>query len=126
MRTMIKFTHDGQYRNVRFPCTEKELQILTDSFEIPNTAATELIVDTVHDDPKLNTLLSGREHNLDALNYLFRRLDSFGENEMNTFYAVAKGQKIQSLKDMINLTFNTHCYSLVDDFILTIPHTITI
>ena len=116
MRIMIKFIHNEQYRNVRFPCTEKELQILTDSFEISNAATTKLTVDTIHDDPKLNALLSGREHNLDELNYLFKRLDSFGESEINTFCAVAHGQKLQSLKDMINLTFNTHCYSLVDDF----------
>ncbi|WP_320928359.1 antirestriction protein ArdA [Hungatella sp.] len=115
MRTMIKFIHGEQYRNVRFPCTEKELQILTDSFELPNTAATKLTVDSIGDE-RLNVLLSGREHNLDELNYLIKRLDSFGENEMNTFCAAARGQKLQSLKDMINLTFNTHCYSLVDDF----------
>lgn len=116
MHIVIKFTHGDQYRNAHFPCSEKELQILTDSFELPNTADTKLTVDTVHGDSKLDTLLSGREHNLDELNYLFKRIDSFGDNEMNIFCAVASGEKLQSLTDMINLTFNTHCYSLVDDF----------
>lgn len=116
MHTMMQFTHEEKQRNFRFPCTEKELQMLTDSFALPNTADTKVKISKVYDNDKFNTLLSGREQNLDELNYLMKRIDSFDKWELDTFHAVAHSQKLTSLKDMINLSFNTHCYSLVDDF----------
>lgn len=116
MHTMIQFTHGGEYKNIRFPCTEKELQMLTDSFALPNATDTKVKISEVYDNDKLNALLSGREQNLDELNYLMKRMDSFDKWQLDTFYAVAHSQKLTSLKDMINLSFNTHCYSLVDDF----------
>lgn len=116
MRVMIQCIHEGNYRNLAFPCQEKELQILCDSFEIVNTAETETTIGTVHNDERLAVLLTGKTVNLDELNYLMKRLDSFDDGEMNTFCAAAEGLKLSTLKDMINLTFNTNCYSLVDDF----------
>lgn len=116
MRTMIQLNHGENYRNLSLPCTEKELQIFCDSLGVPNDAVTQIHVDHSHNNPQVDDLLAGKEVRLDELNFLMKRLDSFDEGEMNTFYATARGQKLSSLKDMINLTFNTNCYSLVDDF----------
>lgn len=116
MRTMIKCNYGENVRNLSFPCTERELQIFCDSLALPNEANAKIHVGRVHDNPQMDTLLAGKEVGLDELNYFMKRLDSFDEGEMNTFYAVARGQKLTTLKDLINLTFNTHCYSLVDDF----------
>lgn len=44
----------------------------------------------------MDALLAGKEVGLDELNYFMKRLDSFDEREMNTFYAVARGQKLYS------------------------------
>lgn len=116
MRVMMQCFHENNHRNLRLPCTEKELQIFCDSLEVRNTAKTEVRIDTVYNDAKMEALLSDKMVNLDELNYFMKRLDSFDEGEWNTFYAAAAGQKLSTLQDMINLTFNTHCYSLVDDF----------
>lgn len=116
MRTMIQCDYGENFRNLSFPCTEKELQIFCDSLALPNEAGTQIRVGHVHNSTQMDDLLAGKEINLNELNYFMKRLDSFDEGEMNTFYAVASGQKLTTLKDMINLTFNTHCYSLVDDF----------
>lgn len=116
MRTMIKCNYGENFRNLSFPCTERELQIFCDSLALPNEANAEIHVGRVRDNPQMDTLLAGKEVGLEELNYFMKRLDSFDEGEMNTFYAVASGQKLTTLKDMIDLTFNTHCYSLVDDF----------
>lgn len=115
MRTMINCNYGENFRDLSFPCTEKELQIFCDSLALPNNAGTQIRVDHSHNNPKVDALLAGKEVRLDELNYLMKWLDSFDEGEMNTFYMTARGQKLSSLKDMINLTFNT-CYSFVDDF----------
>jgi hypothetical protein len=43
-------------------------------------------------------------------------MDSFDKNELNTFHAAAEHEKLTELKDLINLTFNLHCYTLISDF----------
>ncbi|WP_066460132.1 peptidoglycan DD-metalloendopeptidase family protein [Anaerotruncus rubiinfantis] len=116
MRVMMQCIRENNHSNLRFPCTEKELQILCDSLGVRNTAKTEVHIDIVHDDARLAALLSGKTVNLDELNYFMKRMDSFDEGERNTFHAAAAGQKLSTLREMINLTFNTHCYSVVDDF----------
>lgn len=116
MRTMLQFIHGENYRNHAFPSREKELQILCDSLEIPNTAETRLQIATAYDDERMNTLFSGKTVNLDKLNFLAKRLDSFDANELTTFYAAASAEKLEDMDSLINLTFNTHCYSVVSDF----------
>jgi hypothetical protein len=64
----------------------------------------------------LSTLLSHQTVNLDELNFLMKRLDSFNQNELATFFAAAYAEKAETMTELINLSFNTHCYSLVADF----------
>lgn len=116
MRVMMQCIHETHRGNLILPCTEKELQIFCDSLEVSNTAKTEVNIGAVYNDAKMEALLSGKTVNLNELNYFMKRLDSFDEGEWNTFRAVAAGRKLSTLRDMIDLTFNTHCYSLVDDF----------
>jgi len=115
MQITLRCIHESNSRSFRFPCTEKELQFLCDSLSLPNTSDAEIQIEGVYED-RLTALVNDKTGNLNELNYLMKRLDSFDEGEMNTFYAAASGQKLSRLKDMINLTFNTHCYSLVDEF----------
>lgn len=99
MRTMIQCDYGENFRNLSFPCTEKELQIFCDSLALPNEAGTQIRVCHVHNSTQMDDLLAGKEINLNELNYFMKRLDSFDEGEMNTFYAAASGQKLSSLKD---------------------------
>ncbi|MFV0239255.1 MAG: antirestriction protein ArdA [Lacrimispora sphenoides] len=116
MQTMLQFIHGENYRNHAFPSEEKELQILCDSFDIPNTVETQLQIVTAYNDERMNALLSGKTVNLDKLNFLIKRLDSFDANELTTFYATTSAEKMEDMNSLINLTFNTHCYSVVSDF----------
>ena len=90
--------------------------ILCDSLGITNTAKTEIKIGTVHNDESLSALLSNKTVNIDELNFLIKRLDSFDQNELATFYAAAHAEKAETMTELINLSFNTHCYSLVADF----------
>ena len=116
MRAMIQCMHENNYQNLAFPSKEKELQILCDSLGVANTTKTEVKIGAVHNDERLSTLLSHQTVNLDELNFLMKRLDSFDQNELATFYAAAYAEKAETMTELINLSFNTHCYSLVADF----------
>ena len=113
---MIQCMHENNYQNLTFPSKEKELQILCDSLGIGNTAKTVITVRNVHNDEKLSNLLSGKTVNIDELNFLMKRLDSFDQKELVTFYAATYAEKAETMTELINLSFNTHCYSLVADF----------
>ena len=73
-------------------------------------------MDSVYLDDRADALLKDKTVNLDKLNYLAKRLDSFDAKELTTFYAVADGEKLENIDSLINLTFNTHCASVVRDF----------
>ncbi|WP_304509241.1 hypothetical protein [Anaerotignum sp.] len=67
-------------------------------------------------DERLSTFLKDKACNIDELDYLMKRLDSFDNDELQTFYAVAYTENAEITAELINITFNTHCYSLVADF----------
>ncbi len=116
MRAMIQCMHENNYQNLAFPSKEKELQILCDSLGVANTTKTEIKIGSVHNNERLSTLLSDKTVTLDELNFLMKRLDSFDQKELATFYAAAYAEKAETMTELINLSFNTHCYSLVADF----------
>lgn len=116
MRAMIQCIHENNHQNFTFPSKEKELQILCDSLGVSNMAKTKIKIGTVHNDEKMTDLLSGKTVNLDELNFLTKRLDSLDKNELTTFFAVAYAEKAETMTGLINLSFNTHCYSVIADF----------
>lgn len=116
MRAMIQCMHENNYYNLAFPSKEKELQVLCDSLGIANTAKTEIKISAVHNDERLSALLLEQTVNLDQLNFLMKRLDSFDQKELAAFYAAAYAEKAKTMAELINLSFNTHCYGLVADF----------
>lgn len=65
--------------------------------------------------PHQLSFLNGRDVNLDELNYLAKRLDSFCENEMNQFYAALQHEGFRHMKSIINLTFNLDKFTLITD-----------
>lgn len=101
---------------LKLPCREEKLVEFCKNLDVLNNSNTEVTVDYVYLNDRANELLSGRTYNLDKLNYLAKRLDSFDKSELTTFYAVAYSEKTESIDSLINHTFNTHCYSIVGDF----------
>ena len=114
MNFKIKTEQGSTY--LELPCREERIAEFCKAVGIPNTSATEVAVEGVYPSDRANILLQDKTFNLDKLNYLAKRLDSFDENEMTTFYAVAYGEKLDNIDSLINLTFNTHCASVVRDF----------
>lgn len=111
--------HDApSYRTVaiEFPAPEPDLQENMKELGIGITTEKLCLVDAVQNDHRGLQALAGTLVNADEVQYLAKRMDSFDKNELNTFYAAAEHEKLTEVKDLINLTFNLHCYALVSDF----------
>ncbi len=113
----MKFVLKGNNRKIMttLPNTETEISRICKELNIINDVHATVTVDSVMD-PKMNHLLQEKEIKLDELPFFMKLFDSLGEKNKDTFYAVADGMKYGTAHEFINLTFNTHCYSLVDDF----------
>lgn len=60
--------------------------------------------------------LEDTQVNLDELDYLAKRLDSFVASEAAQFQAMAEKQDLHSMKDLINLTFCCQQATVITDF----------
>ncbi len=115
MRILMNNSLNGKEESLWFPWSTEEFENICEKLELPLTSAPNCIV-TETGDERLSQILQNTNCNVDELDYLLKRLDSFDGNEIDTFYAVAYADQVSEVKDLINLTFNTHCYSVVSDF----------
>ena len=100
---------------VRFPCEEEKLDEICNRLGLEMTTKPNCyIVDSNNKD--FLGILQDNICNIDELNYLMKRMDSFDPREKTKFYAAAFVEDPKTMADLINLSFNTHCYSLVSDF----------
>ncbi|MDD4714828.1 MAG: hypothetical protein PHT72_05140, partial [Candidatus Absconditabacteria bacterium] len=99
-----------------FPYEENEISNVYNQLEIEVSAAPNCYIDGVVYDSDMNEVLKGKECNIDELNFLYKRMDSFDTKERKVFFASAFVENPKTIAELINLSFNTHCYSLVSDF----------
>lgn len=99
--------------SLKFPCSEEGIQGICHDLHVENFANAKIYIVEV-DDPSLNQSVAGLKMSLDELNYLEKRLDSFSSEEMDLFCAVSEVSSPKDGFDLINLSYNLHCYSLVD------------
>ena len=100
--------------DIDFPCSEmilqsKMMEIHSDNPDLPEAYVMEVI------EPRELAILEGNTHNLDEMNYLAKRLDSFTDQEMAQYFVAAKFEGFRGMKDLINLTFNLQKYTLIQD-----------
>ena len=114
MKFKVKTEKGTSYLDI--PCHEKELAEFCENAGIENNNKAMVTLEDDFFKTRANILLSGMTVNIDKLNYLAKRMDSLDNKEYLTFYAVAQGKGMKNLNDLINLSFNIHCYSLVSDF----------
>ncbi|MCQ4935962.1 antirestriction protein ArdA [Anaerotignum propionicum] len=115
MRITIQNPVNERREGLWFPWKAEDFEKVCFNLEIvPSTEPNCIVVEV--SDERLSTLLKDKPCNIDELDYLMKRLDSFGRDELQTFYAMAYAEKPETTANLINITFNTHCYSLVADF----------
>lgn len=103
--------NDEVKRNVIFPCSEAEYQAVRKELALKDNYA--FVIDVI--EPKVLALKKDTFVNLDEINYLAKRMDSFDQKELFSFFAAIETGDYVSTKDLINLTFNLNCYTLIRD-----------
>ena len=102
--------------DVEFPVTENELRGSLNEINAPSgiSASRSVFVSAVYC-PKELEMLKDRFLNLDELNYLARRMESFDGLEYDQFLIGISKLKAPTEKDLINLTFNLDHFTLCRD-----------
>ena len=100
------------YADIEFPCTDSELQAKLEQLHPAAPHSDSIFILSVQEPTALG-MLEDQFLDLDELNYLAKRMDSFDMNELFQFYAAAQHEGYHEPKDLINLTFNLPCYTVV-------------
>ena len=104
---------------IPFPIPEEEyghcLELL-EALEIGNAVSRDCKVQEVQDGPPILKRLEGSRVNLDELDYLAKRLDSFDDGEAAQFQGMAHKLGLSEIKDLINLTFCCQKITVITDF----------
>ena len=109
-----KIKYGNSQTDLRFPCTEKEMNAALERIHAEDVTPLELYVAEVVFSEELD-FLQDRFANLDEVNYLAKRMDSFFGDEEYQFYEAMKLEGFYSLPDLINLSFNLNRYPLIRD-----------
>lgn len=102
-------------RTVWFPIEEENLDKICSELGIEITTVSNCYIENSMDRNFLN-MLHDKNCNIDELNYLMKRLDGFSKKEIERFYAASFAENTKTMAELINLSFNMYCYSLVSDF----------
>lgn len=110
----LKIKYGNSQTDLRFPCTEKEMNAALERIHAEDVTPLELYVSEVVFPEELGCL-QDRFVNLDEVNYLGKRMDSFFGDEEYQFYEAMKLEGFDTLPDLINLSFNLSRYPLIQD-----------
>ena len=109
----VDFRFEENQTAIEFPCDEEYLSAKLEELGVEDKLKTsQYMVGTNY--AVLKRLVTDFV-DADELNFLAKRLDSFDKNELNTFEAVCEARVPRSLTEIINVTYNIHNYTLVQD-----------
>lgn len=98
---------NGSERRLKLPVDEQSVPGIVEK----NSVTTVMVVN----EPESLRYLAGKQWSVDELNFLAKRLESFDNLEETQFHAAVNYLQPQSIKDLINLTFNLPRYSIISN-----------
>lgn len=110
----LKIKYGNSQTDLRFPCTEKEMNAALERIHAEDVTPLEFYVSEVIFPEELGCL-QDRFVDLDEVNFLGKRMDSFFGDEEYQFYEAMKLEGFDTLPDLINLSFNLNRYPLIQD-----------
>ena len=112
----IRIRNAGHEVDVRFPISESELFAkLAEIHAVEHENAAQSVYVTEVYWPEELSILKDRFANLDELNYLAKRMESFDYHEYDQFLIGITKLENPTEKDLINLTFNLDHFTLCKD-----------
>ena len=115
MYILATISCNNKTTEIEFPINDDRLEQILQEAELPTDTTLQLFATENIQHPEQLSLLRGSVLNLDELNYLAKRLDSFDERELLQFYAALEQNKTQVLKELINLSFNLDKFTLIQN-----------
>ena len=106
--------YNDNYTDIEFPCSEAYLSAKLMEIHVDDLSSTTRYISAITE-PKELSFLKDKMINLDELNYLAKRMDSFFGDEETQFFEAIKLEHFTEMKDLINLTFNLDKYTLIKD-----------
>lgn len=106
--------HNDNYADIEFPCSEAYLSAKLMEIHVDDLSSITHYISAITE-PKELSFLKDRLVNLDELNYLAKRMDSFFGDEETQFFEAIKLEHFTGMKDLINMTFNLDKYTLIKD-----------
>ena len=111
----VSLRNEDHVHQLTFPCREREIADALIALHSGNELTKGVFVSQMIEPEELN-VLENQFVDLDELNYLAKRMQSFfGEVEFSQFYEALKHEGFTEMKDIINLTFNMNRYPLIQD-----------
>lgn len=107
-------SYNGNSAEIDFPVSDDLLNDILVESQMPTDTTLLFFVEDIHYPVELSAL-NAEDINLDELNFLARRLDSFTDDELEQFYAAVEQRNAKSLKDLINLTYNLDKFTIIKD-----------
>ena len=101
--------------NIQFPCTDNLLMAKLMELHATDHEGDPFFVEEVIEPRDLASFFETQFVDLDEVNYLAKRMESFMDKEMNQFFAASTLEGHSTVKDLINLTFSLERYTLVRD-----------
>ena len=89
---------------------------MLESLDIGNPLARDCAVEEIQGPCPILKRLEGTRVNVDELDYLIKRLDSFTDNELAQFQGMAAAKGFAEITDLINLTFCCQQATVITDF----------
>lgn len=107
----LNVKYNDAYTDITLPSKDRELHEMLGEKE--STLKRGFVI-RVYEPAEL-ALLENTTHDLDEINYLAKRMDSFDGQEMDRFCAIAQHEQYDCLQDLINLTFQLERGTLIQD-----------
>lgn len=104
---------DGE-RKIDFPCLGRNLDAKLKELGVRDLTDATMFISKVNDYDELS-FLEDDFVDLDELNVLAYRLNTFDNKELQKFNCVVKEYNVKNLPELINLTSNMHRYTLIQD-----------
>ena len=112
----IRIRNDEYETDLRFPISESELFAkLGEIHALKDRDSSQAALVSEVYWPEEFTMLKDRYANLDELNDLAKRMESFFDLEMDQFFIGISKMDNPDVKDLINLTFNLNRFTLCQD-----------
>ena len=121
IRAILGNPNDPEYgiASIPFPIPREEYDHcieLLEAMEIGDAVKADCKVVSIDSYYSVLKRLEGLPVNVDELDYLAKRLDSFDDSEAAQFQAMAHKLELFELKDLINLTFCCQQVTVITDF----------